>query len=294
MIDENRERVITSAAFRLGARTVDFDFTRTGLALCRKDDGAGFDKLAADINGTVEEPSGIVAHVENKSVHSLLLELVEGVGKLDRSGLTELENPGITHPIGGRETGIENAGIFHRRLLDDLALHLEFVQLLRRGPADREGDRLARLTLEHVHRLGDSDVFGELIVDLEDLITGQDPGAGGRPILTRGHDREGFALGRDGDTNALVGTVGVALELLEDLRLHELAVRIEIGKHALESTVDELLVGHLIRVHITLAYRLEHLGEKLYLLESGIGIHLHLLCARIERPCRQRCQSRKE
>jgi len=53
VIDENGERVVTGATFGLGTGAVDFDLARTGFALGREDDGAGFDKLAADIDRAI-------------------------------------------------------------------------------------------------------------------------------------------------------------------------------------------------------------------------------------------------
>jgi len=178
-------------------------------------------------------------------------------------------------------------------LLDDFALHLELVQLLRCRATDRKCERLARFSLEHIHRLGHADVFGELVVDLENLIAGEDPGAGGGTVLPGGHDGKDVTFSRDGDANSLVGAVGVTLELVEDFRLHELTVRVEIGEHALEGTVDQLLVSHLFRIDIPLTDRLEHFGEEFYFLKPRIGL-FRLLCARSNRPCRQRCQPRKE
>jgi len=265
-----------------------------GLTLGREDDSPGFDKFATDVDGTVEESPGIIPHVENKGVHAFLLKLVEGIRKLHRGWFAELENARVTHTIGSGETGVEDAGILNRRLLDHLTLHLKLVQFLRCRAPYRESERFTRPALEHVDRLSDPDILGKLVVDLENLVARENPGTGSRPVLTRGHDGESITLRRDGDADPLIGAVCLPLQLVENFRLHELAVRVEISEHAFEGAVDEFLVGDFIGINVTLTDCFKHFGEEFQFFESRIRLFPRLLCARTDRPYRQRYQSREE
>jgi hypothetical protein len=187
-----------------------------------------------------------------------------------------MENAGVAHPVGRGETRVEDARVLDRGLLDDLALHRELVQLLGRGTPDREGEGFPRFAAQHVDGFGHADLLGQPIVDFQNLVSGKNPGAGRRSVLAGGDDGERVILRRDRHADALVGTVGVTLELVEDLRLHELRMRIERGEHALEGAVDQLLVGDLVGVDVTLADRLKHFGEQLHFLETRILARLFL------------------
>ena len=89
-------------------------------------------------------------------------------------------------------------------------------------------------------------------------------------------DGEHLILRRDCDPDPFVGAVGVTLQLVEDLWLHELRMRVERRKHALERAVDELLVGGLVGIDVSLPDRFKNLGEKFHLLEAGVFLRLLL------------------
>ena len=87
------------------------------------------------------------------------------------------------------------------------------------------------------------------------------PGLGRRGVLHRGNDDEHAVLRRDDQPQAVIAAAGVVLHVLEAVRLHELAVRIEPGEHAAQGVVGERAEVGLVLVHVILPDELEDAGE---------------------------------
>ena len=83
-------------------------------------------------------------------------------------------------------------------------------------------------------------------------------------------DGEDARLLGEGDTEACKFAFRILLHALEILRFHELAMRVEAFKHAVERAVGEFLVAGLGIVNVVLADQLHGPREDFQLLVGGV------------------------
>ena len=103
--------------------------------------------------------------------------------------------------------------------------------------------------------------LGGRTVDLENLVAAHESGLGGGGVLHRGNDDEHAVLRGNDEAQAVVTAAGVVLHVLEVVRLHELAVRVQAREHAAQGVVGQRAVIDFVLVHVVLADKLEHAGE---------------------------------
>ena len=181
-----------------------------------------------------------------------------------------MKNSRIAHFVGTGKTFIQHHKIFHRSLFDDFPDHFKIEKLLSSRTTDRQLEGFSGTTPKQSDRLRQSHILGELIIDLQNLIAGQNPGTRRRAVLTGGDNGKHIIFRRDRDSNPLVSAVCIAAQLIKDLRLHELTMRVQIGQHSLQSAVDQFFIGHLFRINIALANSLENFCEQLDFSKTGI------------------------
>ena len=74
-------------------------------------------------------------------------------------------------------------------------------------------------------------------------------------------DGEHAVLHRDLDAEAVEPAAGVVLHVLEIIRIHELAVRIERREHAFHRRVNQVVITHFVAVDVILPDQLDRLGK---------------------------------
>ena len=130
-----------------------------------------------------------------------------------------------------------------------------------------EGRRIVSVTFlpglaaQDIDRILQPQFLGRDAVDFQNLIAGQNAGLRRRRVFHRRDHGEQSVLDRDLDAEAVEPAAGVVLHVLEVVRVHELAVRIERGKHALHRGVDQVVIADLVAIDVILPDQLDRLRE---------------------------------
>ena len=250
------------------------------------DERTGRQKLSGHIDRRGEESARIESQIEHERVHTLLLEIGHRARELLSGRLAELRD---AHVADARtRTRVENARAAHARHFDHFALQFVGERFCFFLPRHREFDVRPRCPAQFVHGVAQRHFLGRLAVDLEDNIARQQPRAKtGRPLHRR-HDGQPVVLQTDDYAEPAELAFGVLLHPLEILRIHEVAVRIQVGQHSAQRAVSKLLVVRLVLVHVILPHQLDGAGQRLHFL-VGRNVLVHL------RPCRHgKDQSQKD
>jgi len=109
-------------------------------------------------------------------------------------------------------------------------------------------------------RFRNGQVFGESLINPQNLVTGLDADTLGRRIFNGRDNRENPILDADLNAKTTESPLGIDLHLPEGLRAHEGTVGIKRRKHAVDGAVDQLLRIHLFNVAFLDDHH--HIGQK--------------------------------
>ena len=199
------------------------------------DDGAFLDERVAHLDGLLEQPAGVPAHVEHQPAQRaavLLLHRANGSLHVARGGPREAGEPHVADAV------VEQLG--GHRLVGDGGAHE--VQLARVLPLVLHDDRdaCAGLAAHPIH--GFLQLHGDrrVGVDLGDHVTLLDPRAPRRRVLQHLPHGQPVVDHGDDEPEAAELAAGLHLHLLVEIRLEQPAVRIEGREHAVDGGVLDL------------------------------------------------------
>ena len=222
-------------------------------------------ELAAHIDRRIEDPAGVIPHVEDQLFDALgfepLQRLLEFVGGL----ALELDDLHIADLV------IEHLRL-HALHLDRIADDLELLGLVPAFALDEKPDRRAFGPAHLVHGLVDGHVLGPFIVDLDDLVAGCKPGTVSRRALDRRDDRKQRVLDPDLDADALEFALDVHAHFLECPLGHVGRMRVKARQHAADGALDQFLgvgVFHIVALDQFQRLREEPSGPHTYLTWTG-------------------------
>ena len=141
------------------------------------------------------------------------------------------------------------------------ALQRVFLDFLGRRPQQRKGHFCAGRSTQNIDRVLQIHSFGGNAVDSQDLVAGENARLGRRRVLHRSDHGRQAVFHRDLDPEAVETAARVVLHVAEIIRVHELAVWIQRGKHALHCRGDEIVIARLVLIHVILPEQFERLCE---------------------------------
>ena len=175
--------------------------------------------------------------------------------------------------VEGRHLDIADV-VFAARLdrvdADDVADDLDLERVLDALAHDRQRDRGVDGTAHLLDRLLQCQAVDRLVIQMRDEVVGLDAGAGRRGVVDRRDDLDDAALHRHLDAKAAEFAAGLHLHVLEVLAVEIGGMGIERREHAVDGTLDQLLVVGLF--DIVGAHAFEHVAEKVELLVETIGL----------------------
>ena len=134
---------------------------------------------------------------------------------------------------------------------------------------ERQMDLAALGPAHPLDRVGQRHALGEVVIDLDDLIAGLDPGLVGGSVLDRRDDGQHAVLDGDFDAEAAEAAARFDFEVVIQLGRQIGAMRVERGQHPGDSAVDEVLGGD--RLDVVFLHDREHVGEGFQLLVGVVG-----------------------
>jgi hypothetical protein len=169
-VDQHRQRQVIGAG-ELGALLLALlaGVTDGG------DQRAAVDEDVRDAHRLVEQTARVVAQVEDPALRALAPQLLHAAPHLRRHFLRELLQPQVADVAGE-----------HARLdvgdADDVAHQIVRGVGVDAGARDGHRDLGLRVAAQPVHRLGQRQVDGRLVIDLDDVIARLEAGAGRRGV----------------------------------------------------------------------------------------------------------------
>ena len=266
VVDEDGERELVVSADVHGA--IDF-FLRRDTTLGVNDHLARRQKLAAHFHGALEQATGIVPEIHDGRLRALGFKLVEALAEFVRGRLVELRNAHVGDLVFAGDLGREQFRILHARDPDDLAREGVIFDVVAGRAQDRERDLPADFAPELRDGVVHVELFRGLSIDFQNLIAWEQAGLEPRRVFHRRDNGEHAIAHGDDDAEAAELAPGVVLHILVADRLHELAVRIEIGHHAAQRAVDEVVVADFLFVHVILPDEQQRAGEDRDLVVGG-------------------------
>ena len=148
----------------------------------------------------------------------------------------------------------------HTLDLNDLPDQREIEKPGRAFTPHRDRD-LASLGAAHLlHRLDQAQVFGQLVLDLDNLIAGLDARAVGRRVLDRRHHGQHAVTDGDLDPQSTKAAFGIDLQLLIQLGSQIGAMRVQSVQHAIDRALDQLLGADFF--HVVFLHDRQDIGKR--------------------------------
>ena len=245
---------------------------RSDAALGGNDLRIGRQKLRADIDRDVQEPAGIVPEIEHQRLHPTLLQVIERLRQFFRGRFVELNQADVTDLERTAQVRVEYPGPLYALHFYLRPFEREILDLLRGGTQNRQRHFLPGRPAQEVDRILQLHSFGRVSVDPQNLIAGKNARLCRRRVFHRRDDREQPALYRHLNAEAVEPAAGVILHVLEVIRLHELAVRIERREHAFHRGINQIVVTRLVPVHVILPEQLDRFRENRNLRVAAIVV----------------------
>ena len=225
-------------------------------------------EFLADIHRLLEQAARVPAQVQHQRLHALGLELLERGFQVGAGLLAELHQADVADLVVAQREFLLAVDVLDHVNLDDGAGELVVLDPAGGGAKDGDVHLGAGLAAQVLDGILQAHLLGALAVNLDDAVAGQDAGLEAGAVFHGGDDGDEIVLHGNHDAEAAERALGVVLQLLVFLRLHELAVRVQRVEHAFEGGIDQFLVSQLLAVHIVLADLLHHVGKEL---EAGVG-----------------------
>jgi len=189
---------------------------RIGRAAFRVDDHLPLlEEVIGNADRRVEQTARILAQVENKPLHALLFELVDGFIELANSRRREVFDTDVA------DARTEHQHIRDRVCWNGRADDRQRNRFLDADAEDLDVDRGALRTLELLHDLVERQLAGRCAFDLRDHIAGADAEAGGGCAFERGDDRDLVIPLRHQDAQAVERALLAILHVRVLFRLEE-------------------------------------------------------------------------
>ena len=131
-------------------------------------------------------------------------------------------------------------------------------------------DLLARRAAQDVDRILQLHFLGRVAVDPQNLVAGKDACFRRRRVFHRRDHGEQSVFYRDFDAEPVEAAARIVLHVLEVVRIHELAVRIERREHAFHRRVNQVVVAGLFAIDVILPDELDRFRENRNLRITGI------------------------
>jgi len=259
-VDQHRDRISPRLAPLARGKVAALGRSRTALGV--GDQRPARQEFARHLHRAGKQAARIETQIDDQGVNPLLLQLVERAREFPARWFAELRDPDVADP---RTVTRQDACAAHTRNLDHLALDLELQRFRRPLAPDGQLYRRPRLAAQFFHRIAQGHLVGRLSVDFQQHVARKQAGPKTGRALHRRDNGQPLVFQPDDNSQAAELAPRILLHALEILRVHEITVRIQVGQHSTQRTVDQLLVLRFVLVDIVLTDQLDRPGQGFHL-----------------------------
>src|SRR5437868_8738323 len=216
------------------------------------DDLAFLQELIGNADTFAEQAAGVLAQVENKTLH--IAHFVERLGDLMLSGLLEAGNVHVTDP--GADEEMEVDAVAGNLVTDDG----EFERLIGALAEDSDAHRGSLGPFEQLGNFRRTEVVRRLAIDRHNDVAGMNARAVGRRTHKRSYDNDLVVARADGHADAVILAALCYPKQGIGLGIEEIGMGIEGVEHARDGTVVDRFV-RVYRLSIVLLDDVINLGE---------------------------------